>query len=126
MKVPGQLTISTKDDKAGLLGSCAQPPEFRVVQTTAEGTQADGMNEGWRFAVAYGAVCVFCIVHHLLQRMGCLSPAIMDNGVNPHFVTPDSPSLQKSAESKTAASSASGGGHHLGGSFGDGSTSQSI
>ena len=121
--MPGQLTFSIRDDQAGLANSCEGAPEFRVDQSTAEGTPADGMNEGWRFAVAYGAVCLFCVFHHLLQTMGCLSPAIMDNGVNPNFVPPDSPTMKKTAESKTAVSSGS---HVLGGGFGDDSTSQSI
>merc|ERR1712054_364222 len=38
-------------------------------------------NEGWRFAIAYAALAVFCAVHAAIQKMipGHM-PAIMDNG----------------------------------------------
>jgi len=38
-------------------------------------------NEGWRFAVAYAALCLFCLAHAVFQNMkpgSCVS--IMDNG----------------------------------------------
>lgn len=40
-----------------------------------------GVNEGWRFAVAYAMLAIFCVAHYLVQRMGKLPPAVMDNGV---------------------------------------------
>jgi xanthine/uracil/vitamin C permease (AzgA family) len=41
----------------------------------------EGGNEGWRFAVAYAAVMVFCLFHHGLQVMGKIPQPILDNGV---------------------------------------------
>ena len=93
MKVKGQLTVSFKDthkgwsdDEAFPWGEaapalCTQPPEFRVDQMMANGEKADGMNEGWRFAVGYGIVFAVCLIHLGMQKMGWLPPAIMDNGV---------------------------------------------
>ena len=87
MKVKGQLTFSRKDSHPGWTSAsfsdalCTQPPEFRVDQIQASGVPADGLNEGWRFAVGYGIVFVVCVVHMGMQKIGWLPPAIMDNGV---------------------------------------------
>jgi len=58
---------------------------YRVDKNPYAGTQQDGWeracNEGWRFAVAYAALAVFCLGHALFQKMkpGVLEP-VMDNG----------------------------------------------
>mmetsp|Transcript_39246 Transcript_39246/g.90912 ORF Transcript_39246/g.90912 Transcript_39246/m.90912 type:complete len:586 (+) Transcript_39246:62-1819(+) len=39
-------------------------------------------NEGWRFAVAYGMLVIFCLVHLGLQKFGKIPEAILDNGVS--------------------------------------------
>lgn len=98
MVVKGQLTVAKWDNKPGWTkldprsianfgppNLCAQPPEFRVDQETAQGTPSDGMNEGWRFAVAYTMAAAFCLVHVGLQKMGLTKEAVMDNGINPHW-----------------------------------------
>ncbi|KAJ1625692.1 hypothetical protein T492DRAFT_879673, partial [Pavlovales sp. CCMP2436] len=38
-------------------------------------------NEGWRFAVAYAMLVIFCLVHLGLQKLGKIPEAILDNGV---------------------------------------------
>jgi len=92
MVVKGQLTASFQDTHPGWTAAghgsalCSQPPEFRVDQAKPDGTPAVGMNEGWRFSVAYAALALFCFGHMGLQKMGFINPAIMDNGVNPHYV----------------------------------------
>ena len=74
MKVKGQLTFSLKDSRPGMTDTktmfgdpapalCTHPPEFRVDQITADGKAADGMNEGWRFAVGYAIVFFGCLLH---------------------------------------------------------------
>jgi len=121
MVVKGQLTIAKWDDKPGWTQTqsaanfgpanlCAQPPEFRVDQTTAEGVPSDGMNEGWRFAVAYTMAAAFCLVHVGLQKMGLTKEAVMDNGVNPSWsgysgsaVAPPGAAKEVEVSSTTAA-----------------------
>jgi len=47
-------------------------------------------NEGWRFGVAYGVGCIFCLLHGALTQFvfkDKITP-IMDNGVSEHFQTP--------------------------------------
>jgi AGZA family xanthine/uracil permease-like MFS transporter len=108
MMVKGQLTVAIKDDHDGWTAAggggaiCTQPPEFRVDQTTAAGLPADGMNEGWRFAVAYAMVFAFCLIHHGLQKMGWLAEPVMDNGV----AKPLEPEYKKEAETTTATATA--------------------
>jgi AGZA family xanthine/uracil permease-like MFS transporter len=108
MMVKGQLTVAIKDDHPGWTAAaaggaiCTQPPEFRVDQTTAAGLPADGMNEGWRFAVAYAMVFAFCLIHHGLQKMGWLAEPVMDNGV----AKPLEPEYKKEAETTTATATA--------------------
>jgi len=42
-----------------------------------------GVNEGWRFSVAYSLLFVFCGAHLAAQRMGWIGEPIMDNGTDP-------------------------------------------
>jgi len=45
--------------------------------------RSTAFNEGWRFAVAYAFLCVFCLLHHAAQMAMCKGKcdATMDNGV---------------------------------------------
>lgn len=40
-----------------------------------------GLNEGYRFAIAYAMLTIFCVGHIGLQKMGKIPEAITDNGV---------------------------------------------
>jgi len=44
-------------------------------------TYESGLNEGWRFAVAYAMLTVFCVGHWVMQKFGRFPEAVKDNGV---------------------------------------------
>ena len=52
------------------------------VGTFDDGNNYRAFNEGWRFAIAYAVLCVFCLLHFGMQKAGIMKdPVEMDNGV---------------------------------------------
>ena len=50
--------------------------------TFDDGNNYRAFNEGWRFAIAYAVLCVFCLLHFGMQKAGIMKdPVEMDNGV---------------------------------------------
>ena len=68
--------------------------------------RATSFNEGWRFAVGYAGVAVFCAIHFALQMGPCKDSetcaAVMDNGVPEGEASPSAKSSAMTTESAVA------------------------
>jgi len=82
----GEVMLSTetwpKENKFGAPVKQSDDWKYRI-NGPESGTEMRAFNEGWRFAVAYAVLAVFCLIHAAAQKFGKVmcSEVIMDNGV---------------------------------------------